>query len=122
MNTDFLQFILPQLLGIAPYLLIYGVCLICAFCLRARAPKAALLAMAGSAVLLVVTFLGALAMGYFIYLQVAQGMSSRQMGYLHGGLGIVRALGYGIGFGLMFGAVFTGRKTPAQSPQPPLHK
>ena len=120
MSSAFPEFLVSQLTNSAPYLLIYAGCLVCGICLRSRAPKAAILAVLGLAILFAMSLFGSLATAYCISLQVDGGIPVRQMGYVFMGLGILRAVGHAIGFGLVFAAVFVGRSTQDnRTPIPP---
>ncbi|AWI07990.1 hypothetical protein [Ereboglobus luteus] len=114
MNSAFPQILISQLTTAAPYLLLYTVCFFCSLALRSRAPKAATLALIGTAILFVVSFFGTLITVYFINMQIGGSIPVEKMNLIFNGLGIVRALGYVIGFAGVFAAVFVGRNDNAQ--------
>jgi len=120
---SFLDLFLQRLPSAVPYLLMYAACFICCLCLRDRAPKAALLAAIGSAILFVWFLLDVCVSSYLIPLQLQERRTGIQVGsFLFGGWGIIRIMGNVVGFVLVFAAVFVGRSPQGnrKSVPPPL--
>ncbi|MDF9833229.1 ABC-type multidrug transport system fused ATPase/permease subunit [Ereboglobus sp. PH5-5] len=123
MSSELPRILLSQLTIAVPYLLLYTICFFCALALRSRAPKAAILALVGIAILFAVSFFGTLTTAYIINMQIGGNIPAEKMNLIFNGLGIVRALGYVVGFVAVFAAVFVGRSDKAQPvsrPQPPV--